>query len=46
MSNLIEISERKIKTNIKKLKELGLINRIGPNKGGYWKLCNNESNIK
>ncbi len=30
------ISQRKVQTNIKRLKELGLISRIGPDKGGQW----------
>ncbi len=32
------ISERKTETNIAKLKNMDLINRIGPAKGGYWKI--------
>jgi ATP-dependent DNA helicase RecG len=27
-----------IRVHIKKLKELNLIKRIGPDKGGYWKI--------
>jgi len=38
LSGIIGISERKIKENIKKLKEKGIIKRIGPDKGGYWKV--------
>lgn len=34
----VSISQRKIKQNIQKLKEKGLIERIGPAKGGYWKV--------
>jgi len=30
------ISQRKVQANIKRLKELGLISRIGPDKGGQW----------
>ncbi|ODS32139.1 MAG: ATP-dependent DNA helicase RecG [Candidatus Scalindua rubra] len=37
LSAIVGISERKIKENIKKLKQIGLIERIGPDKGGYWK---------
>ena len=36
----VGISVRKIETNIQKLKEAGLLERIGPAKGGYWKLIN------
>ena len=32
----IGISLRKIETNIQKLKKMGLLNRIGSAKGGYW----------
>jgi ATP-dependent DNA helicase RecG len=38
LSEIIGISERKIKENIKKLKEKRLLKRIGPDKGGYWKI--------
>jgi len=38
LSVIIGISERKIKENIKKLKQKGLLERVGPDKGGYWKI--------
>jgi ATP-dependent DNA helicase RecG len=38
LSNKINISSRKIETNIAKLKNMGIIERIGPDKGGYWKI--------
>ena len=34
----VKISERKIKENIKKLKEKNLLKRIGPDKGGHWEV--------
>ncbi|HXV27798.1 MAG TPA: winged helix-turn-helix transcriptional regulator, partial [bacterium] len=34
----VGISERKTKSNIAKLKEKGLLRRIGPDKGGYWEI--------
>lgn len=34
----IKISKRKIITNINKLKELKLVERVGNNKTGYWKI--------
>jgi ATP-dependent DNA helicase RecG len=34
----LDISVRKTEENIKKLRELGIIQRIGPAKGGYWKI--------
>lgn len=33
----VGISERKIRENIRKLKNKGLLKRVGPDKGGYWK---------
>jgi len=38
LSDIIKISARKIRENIAKLKTKGLIERIGPNKGGHWKV--------
>lgn len=38
ISDEIGISSRKVEENIKKLKEKGIIKRIGPAKGGYWEL--------
>ncbi len=38
LSKIVDISERKIKDNISKLKEKGLLRRIGPDKGGHWEV--------
>jgi ATP-dependent DNA helicase RecG len=38
LSKIVGISDRKIKENIKKLKEYNIIKRVGPNKGGYWEI--------
>ncbi len=38
LSIKIGINEKNIRNNIKKLKELKLLERIGPDKGGYWEL--------
>ncbi|MDP2908989.1 MAG: winged helix-turn-helix transcriptional regulator, partial [Nanoarchaeota archaeon] len=38
LSKIAGISERKIKENIAKLKKKGLLKRIGPAKGGHWKV--------
>lgn len=38
LSETVGISERKIKENIKRLKEKGLLKRIGPDKGGHWEI--------
>lgn len=38
LSPAVGISKRKIEINISKLKAKGLLERIGSNKGGYWKV--------
>jgi len=38
LSSILSISLRKTKENISKLKAKGLIERIGADKGGYWKI--------
>ena len=38
LSEIVGISERKIKENIKLLKNKGLLKRIGPARGGHWKV--------
>jgi predicted HTH transcriptional regulator len=38
LSEIVGISERKIKENIKLLKNKGLVKRIGPDRGGYWEI--------
>lgn len=35
LSKYVDISPRKIKENIRKLKDIGILMRIGPDKGGY-----------
>ena len=42
LSAIIGISERKVKENMKKLKEKGMLERIGPDKGGYWKVLQKQ----
>jgi predicted HTH transcriptional regulator len=36
LSGIVNISERKIRENIAKLKTKGMLERVGPDKGGYW----------
>ncbi|CAA6814875.1 MAG: Huntington interacting protein HYPE [uncultured Sulfurovum sp.] len=43
LSELVGISSRKIEENIKKLKEEEIIERVGANKGGTWKVLNIKS---
>ena len=38
LSELIGITSKNIRLNMKKLKEKGLLKRIGPDKGGYWQI--------
>ena len=38
LSVLVGISSRKIEQNIRKLWERGILQRIGPAKGGHWKV--------
>jgi len=41
LSEIVGISDRKIQENISKLKAIGLVKRVGPDKGGYWKIIIN-----
>ena len=41
MSETIKISTTAIDKNISKLKHLGILQRIGPAKGGYWQIIEN-----
>ena len=38
LSAIVKISERKIRVNLSKLKSKGLIERVGADKGGYWRV--------
>jgi ATP-dependent DNA helicase RecG len=38
LSTIVRINEKNIRNNLSKLKAKGLIERIGPDKGGYWKI--------
>lgn len=42
LSKSIGISQTAIEKNIKRLKESGLLRRIGSAKGGYWEVMNND----
>ena len=39
LSELVGISQRKIEENIAKLKDMGLLRRVGPAKGGHWEVA-------
>ena len=38
LAEILKITVKGVEWNIKKLKEKGIIKRIGPAKGGYWKV--------
>ena len=40
LSEIVGITRKSIISNMNKLKEAGLIERIGPDKGGYWIIKN------
>ncbi len=48
LSEIIGITLRNIQNNMKKLKEMGVLKRIGSKKGGYWEVIVNlsETDIK
>jgi predicted HTH transcriptional regulator len=43
LSNILQISLRKTKENIAKLKTMGFSQRIGPAKGGYWQIIETDT---
>lgn len=45
MSNRIGINTTAIDKNIAKLKQKGLLKRIGPAKGGYWEIVSDTRKI-
>lgn len=44
LSAIVGISQRKIKENIGKLKEAGILLRVGPAKGGCWEIQQKQTN--
>ncbi|MBA3064494.1 winged helix-turn-helix transcriptional regulator, partial [Candidatus Woesearchaeota archaeon] len=42
LASIIGVSENGIKFHITNLKKKGLLKRVGPDKGGYWKVIQNE----
>ena len=38
IAQIVGISDRAIEKQLAKLKDKGIIKRIGPDKGGYWKI--------
>jgi ATP-dependent DNA helicase RecG len=42
----LNLGEKTIKRDIAKLKQKGLLERIGPDRGGYWKIKKQNFSIK
>ena len=42
----MKMSRKSISNNIKKLKDLGIIERVGNNKKGYWKIKDRRRYVK
>ena len=40
LSDIVKINEKNVRNNIVKLKDKGLIKRVGSAKGGYWEVKN------
>lgn len=38
MAKIVGIAEKNIEYNLKKLKEINFLKRVGPAKGGYWEI--------
>ena len=38
LANIMKMSRKSISNNIKKVKDVGIIERVGNNKKGYWKI--------
>ena len=38
LSKSIKINEKNIRNNILKLKEKGILKRVGPDRGGHWEI--------
>lgn len=38
LSNILSVSQRTVMRDIDKLKEAGVIKRVGPDKGGHWEV--------
>jgi predicted HTH transcriptional regulator len=43
---MVGINLRNVKNNMSKLKAKGLLERIGPDNGGYWKVTENNQHTE
>ncbi len=41
--NILNVSEKAIEKHIKKLREIGIIRRVGPDKGGHWEVIKKDA---
>ena len=46
LSNMLQISTKAIEKHIKNLREDGIIRRVGPDKGGHWKVCKRQEKMR
>ena len=46
LQNIMKMSRKSISNNIKKLKDLGIIERVRNNKKGYWKIKDRRRYVK
>ena len=42
LAKIIKISQRAVEKHLSKLKQRGILKRIGPAKGGYWEVIDSE----
>ena len=42
MASTLSLSEKTIEKHLKKLKEQGIIRRVGPDKGGHWEIIESK----
>ena len=46
LANILHITPDGVKYNLKKLVDYNIIERIGPNNGGYWQLKNSKEELE
>lgn len=44
IADIVNVSQKTIKRDINKLKENGLLERVGTNRTGYWRVLNYTKN--
>ena len=43
MANRLEITPKGIEWQIREMKRMGILERIGPDRGGYWKIMDTDN---